>query len=148
MELDVVLHAYRRCHRPVPRPQRLPTRTEVVAAKRVLNTTFHPHYRRFLLEVSDVRGGVYEPVTLTNPHAHTYLLTVCHHAWDVWGVPRSCVPICHDNANFYGVLPYGMVHFWPHDAGTYTDERWPSLAAWIQAVLIDEASAARDQHRT
>lgn len=122
---------------PVPRPLRLPTSNEADDAERRLGVTFHPDFRRYLLECSDVVYGVLEPVTITCPESHTDLFRVAEAAWEGYGVPRELLPICEDNANFYCMNSSGEVVFWSHDGRA--SEKWASLADWIDHVWLDDS---------
>jgi hypothetical protein len=54
MNITDAIARLRELNEDVPRPMRLPTPDEVAAAERQLGMTFHPDYRRFLLEAGDV----------------------------------------------------------------------------------------------
>jgi hypothetical protein len=140
MNLDDAFRELRVRNEPVPRPFRLPTPAEVDDAERRIGVRFHPDFRRYLLEVSDVACGVIEPVTITCPESHTDLFSVAESAWDGHGVPRDLFPICEDNANFYCMNSAGEVVFWSHDG--WSPERWPSLADWIEHVWLDGFSGS------
>lgn len=135
--LDAAIQAYRQLNQPVPRPQRLPTQEEVDAMEAQLGTRFHADFRTFLLQASDVYYGSRAPVSITNPRSHTYLPEICESAWNVWEIPRELLPVCESNSNYYCITPEGQVVYWGHDDGEAT-ETWPSLAAWINQVLIKE----------
>src|SRR5262249_24064161 len=96
MTLNDALTELRRCNEPVPKPPRVPTDAEVQSAEIRLGIKFHPDYRRFLMEASDVVYGVLEPATITVPAAHNDLFHVTQTAWDKWDVPRKLLPICED----------------------------------------------------
>jgi len=100
-----------------------------------LGVTFHPDYRKYLAEASDVTLGTLEPATITEPYSHTYLPDVVEGARTV-GVPADLFPICEDNGDFYCLTLGGAVHFWSHNG--VTNERWPSLAEWIHKVWMRE----------
>ncbi len=135
MNLGDVLRELRTLNKPVPRPLRLPTLEEVEAAERRLQHRFHPDFRRYLLEASDVVYGFLEPCTVTPGGGHTDLIEIAQAAWEHGGVPRDLLPICVDNADHYCMNAAGEVVFRPHD-GT-SDETWPDLATWIQRVWIE-----------
>jgi cell wall assembly regulator SMI1 len=136
-DLTDVFDRLRQLDQPVPRPLRLPTASEVESVEEELGLSFHPDFRRYLLEVSDVVFGTIEPVTITNSAAHTYLATVAKDGRDYSNLPVDYAPICESNSDLYCVTPDGKVVFWPHD-GT-SDESWPSVAAWIEDVWIGES---------
>ncbi len=104
------------------------------AAEQRLGIRFHPDFRRYLLEVSDVVCGTKEPVTITIPDSHKDLLEVAEGAWVSYGVPRNLVPVCEDNADFYCMNPAGEIVFWSHNG--LSSEQWPNLAAWIEDVWL------------
>jgi hypothetical protein len=135
MTLDDAIRELRQRGEAVPKPSRLPTSGEIDAMERHLGVTFHSDYRKFLAEASDVVLGTLEPATITEPHSHTYLPDVIESARTI-GVPEDLTPICDDNGNFYCLTQGGAVHFWSHDGST--NERWPSLAEWIDKVWINE----------
>jgi hypothetical protein len=137
MDLDRAITELRRRNEPVPKPARLPTAAEVDEAERLLATRFHPDFRRYLLEASDVNYGTKEPVTLTLPGAHTDLHVVMEDARQM-GVPPGLVPICEDNGDFYCVNDRGEVLFWSHDG--HSEEKWSSIAEWIELVWLGEAA--------
>ena len=142
MTLDEAIAELRCRNEPVPRPARLPTEDEVSAAEATLGVSFHPDYRRFLLEASDVNSNVLEPATITAPESHTDLFRIAHRARGRWGVTGDLVPICEDNADYYCLTPDGRVIFWSHDAQAASGEEWPNLAAWIEQVWMYDYDAA------
>ena len=142
MTLDEAIAELRRRNEPVPRPPRLPTEAEVRDAEAKLGVTFHPDYRRLLLEASDVSYNVLEPATITVPGAHTDLFRIAQRARERWRVPPDLVPICEDNADYYCLAPNGRVIFWSHDMQAPNGEEWPDLAAWIEQVWMYDDDAA------
>jgi len=138
MNLDDALRELRRRHEPVPFPVRLPTPAEVESAERQLGVSFHPDFRRYLFEASDVNYGVIEPVTITRAGSHTDLCKVVGAAWEMVGVPRDLLPICEFNADFYCMNSAGEVVYWSHNG--WSPERWPSLADWIEQVWLEDFS--------
>jgi hypothetical protein len=137
MTLDQAFAALREQDEPVPIPARLPTEEEIADAEEILDTKFHPDFRRYLLEVSNVHVGALEPVTLRPPEAHTDLLQVAESAWEEVDVPRNLIPICEDNGDYYCMNKKGQIVFWSSDGAT--DEKWPNLAAWIEEVWLGES---------
>lgn len=133
MTLDAAIAELHRLNEPVPKPLRLPTPEEVAALARDLGRDFHSDFCRYLLEASNVTLGALEPVTAVPESGHTYLPRVVEAASD-YGVPDDLLPICEDNADFYGMTWEGEVVYWSHNGAT--SERWPNLAAWIEEVWI------------
>jgi hypothetical protein len=135
MNLEEIIRELRERNEPVPKPLHLPTAQEVEEAQRKLRVTFHPDYRRYLLEASDVVYGALEPATVTPGSGHTELIGIAQDAWEL-GVPRSLIPLCEDNGDYYCMNKAGQVVFWSHDG--LADERWADLATWIKEVWIDQ----------
>ena len=133
MSLDHAIHELRRLNEPVPKRPRLPTPEEVDALEREVGFSFHPDFRRYLLEASDVWVGVLSPVTALPETGYTYLPRVLESA-RAYGVPEELLPICEDNADFYCLNGRGEVEFWSHNG--WTDEKWSDLATWIEEVWI------------
>lgn len=133
LNLDEALGLLRSRRVRVPRPISLPAPEVVDAAERRLDVSFHPDYRRYLLEASDVTQGTLEPFVLTLPDSHIDLLARVPEAWAA-GVPRPLLPICEDNGDYYCLDSAGRVTYWSHD-GT-TSESWPNLATWILNLWI------------
>jgi uncharacterized protein YbjT (DUF2867 family) len=137
--LSEALRQLRAANEPVPAPARLPTAAEVDAAERALGVRFHPDYRRFLLEASDVVVGTLEPAPVLPGTEPLYLASIARGAWEV-GLPRDLLPIVEDNGDYYCMAASGedpAVVYWSHD-GT-TEDRWASLAEWITKVWIGES---------
>jgi hypothetical protein len=134
--LDDMIAELRELNETIPKPLRLPTPNEIESAERRLDYEFHPDYRKYLLESSDIVYGVLEPCTVTSGGGHTDLVEIAESAWRTGDVPRELLPICSDNADHYCMNEAGEVLFCPHD-GT-SDEKWPNLATWIKQVWIEK----------
>ena len=138
MTLDQTIEQLRELNEPVPIPMKLPTDQQIVETEKQLNVKFHPDYRRFLKEASDVVFGALEPATITDPDSHTHLMSVTTDAWEDMELPRKLLPICEDNGDYYCMTKDGGVVFWSHNDGDVTEE-WDDLATWIEQVWIGEA---------
>lgn len=137
MPLDQAMKQLRqRCER-VPKPLHLPTEAEVKNVEDKLGVRFHPDYRKYLLEASDVVFGTIEPATITRPDSHTHLPTICNDAWTC-GVSKEFLPICEDNGDYYCLTTKGEVVFLSHNG--FSSEKWPDLAAWIEQVWLGESA--------
>jgi hypothetical protein len=132
--LDEVIFELRSLNESVPNPMRLPTKEEVSNAELEIGFEFHPDYRKYLLEASDVIFGVIEPATLTIPGCHTDLHKISRVAWKNYSLPKNLLPICQDNADFYCMNKLGEVIFWSHNG--WTNVKWPNLASWIDEIWI------------
>lgn len=130
MTLDEAFDRLRAANEPIPKPLRLPTPEEVDAAERGVGVPFHPDYRRFQLEASNVVAGVLEPaVVLPNTMPYRDLRRMVETARKV-GVPLDVLPFCQDNGNYFFVDRAGRVGYWDHDDRT-ASTRHASLAEWI-----------------
>ncbi|MGE5611164.1 MAG: SMI1/KNR4 family protein [Bacillota bacterium] len=137
MTLDEAIRQLRTLNEPVPEPLRLPTPQEVSAVEQRLAVQFHPDFRKYLLEASDIVFDGLEPVTITRPKSPTDLEVVCAQAWDEWEIPRRLLPICEDNGDYYCMNARGEIIFWSHIGPS--QEKWRDLATWIEQVWIGEA---------
>lgn len=52
------------------------------------------------------------------------------------GLPNNWLPICEDNGDYYCIIPDGTLQFWISNRSS--DEKWPSLKAWIKEVWINQ----------
>jgi len=136
MTLPQAISALRSRNQSVPKPMRLPTEAEVAAAEDEIGQKFHPDFRRYLLEASDVVFGTKEPVTVADSAWNTHLPTVAESAWEEMELPKNLLPICEDNGDYYCLNKKGEVVFWSHDGAT--DEKWKDLATWIEECWIGE----------
>jgi hypothetical protein len=135
MDLETVIAHLRTLNEPVPRPRRLPTENEVDAAEARLGLIFTPDYRSFLLRASDVVYGTIEPATVTTNAGYLDLVDMATEAWNL-GVPEAWLPFCESDGDYFCLDSEGRVLLWSEDGPT--DESWPDLAHWIQAVWLDE----------
>ena len=139
MNMTEAIAALRARNETVPIPPRLPTAAEVDAAETELGVHFHPDYRRFLLEASDIVFGTLEPAQVTHDAGHRSLVDIANDGHDMLDLPKRLLPICEDNGDYYCMRASGKspeVIYWSHDGGS--DERWDDLATWIEAVWIGE----------
>ena len=137
MTMDQAIARLREMNETVPTPMRLPTAEEVSSVEEELEVKFHPDFRRYLLESSDVVVGAMEPVTIADPSSHTDLRSVCESAWEEMDVPRKLLPICDDNGDYYCMNKKGEIVFWSADGAS--EEKWKDLATWIEEVWIGES---------
>jgi hypothetical protein len=137
MTLDQAIAALREHNEEVPTPPRLPTEDEINETEKLLKVKFHPDYRKFLKEASDIVFGTLEPATITDPDSHTHLPDVAESAWEEMELPRKYVPICEDNGDYYCITKSGKIVFWSHNDQNVMEE-WDDLASWIEQVWIGE----------
>jgi len=105
----------------------------MASVEKELGVAFHPDYRKFLLEASDVVLGTLEPTTISPDSGHTYLVPLALDAWK-GGVPQGLLPIAEDNGNYYCMNNRGEVVYWSHDGAA--EEKWRNLESWIRQVWI------------
>ena len=138
MTLDEAFQKLRDASEPVPNPRRLPTPSEVDAAERDIGVPFHPDYRRFQLEASNLVVGVLEPAVVL-PNTIPYLdlretVKIARHI----GAPTDVLPFCDDNGDYFFIDRNGEIGFWDHNGRCAIMLR-KSLADWIVDVWLDTA---------
>lgn len=136
MTLGKIIIELRKINEVVPKPLRLPTLDEVDATETTLGVKFHPDYRKYLLEASDIVHGALEPATVTPDGGHTDLIEICRSAWGEMSLPKDLLPICEDNGDYFCMEENGKVVYWSHDG--VADESWPNLASWIENVWLNK----------
>jgi hypothetical protein len=130
MTLDQAFQELRRRNQPSPKPHRLPTEDEVRKAEQDIGFRFHPDFRRFQLEASDVNAGVLEPgLVLPDLPPYCDLRVIARHGWKL-GVPPNALSFCPDNGNYYFLDESGTVRYWDHDSRSESGRR-ASFADWI-----------------
>lgn len=134
--MEDVIEQLREANEPVPVPLELPDEDLLVEIQEALLIHIPDEMKAFLLTVSDVIYGSLEPVTVTDPNAHTYLPEVAATAWDE-GLPRELVPLCQDGDNYYAVEEDGTVLLWEADTGTTSEESWDSVWTWARDVWLE-----------
>ncbi|CAH0992440.1 hypothetical protein SIN8267_02560 [Sinobacterium norvegicum] len=118
-------------------PLELPDHDDIVDVEEQILIGIPGDFRLYLLECSDVIYGYYEPVTVADPHSHTYLPEVCSVAWSL-GVPRELIPLCEYRGEYYCVNESGEVVHWIN--GEINEGEWPTIWHWIKSVwLVDIA---------
>lgn len=95
----------------VPVPLELPSFDQLLDVEEAILIPLPADLKEYLLNASDVIVGSLEPVTVADPHSHTYLSEVAAYAWSI-GLPREMIPICQNGDNFYCIDQEGQVHYW------------------------------------
>lgn len=89
-------------------------------------------YKYFLKEVRNIEFGTLEPYSVIELSklwkAIEFIRSI--------GVSHDWIPFCEDNGDYYCLLPDGTVRFWDHNGSN--DEKWDSLADWVEKVWIEE----------
>ena len=115
-------------------PLELPDEDMLVEIEEQILVPLPFELREFLLQVSDVVFGSIEPVTVTDPHSHTYLPEVAANAW-AEGMPRELIPVCEHRGEYYGISEDGEVVRWAD--GEVTEDSWPSIWLWARDVWLN-----------
>ena len=114
-------------------PLELPDEDMLVEIEEQILVPLPYEFREFLLQVSDVVYGAIEPVTVTDPHSHTYLPEVAATAWAA-GMPRELIPVCEHQGEYYGISEDGEVVRWNGDV---TEDSWPSIWHWVRDIWLN-----------
>ena len=141
MTLDEAFDKLREADEPVPKRPKLPTAEEVDMAEREFGLSFHPDYRRFQLEVSNVVLGVLEPAVVV-PGVMPYL-SLRKMVGDArqMGVPADVLPFCQDNGDYYFIDRLGRIGIWDHNASRAIGLN-KDLAGWISDDWLGSADGA------
>ena len=134
--MEEVIEELRELNEPVPVPLELPEEELLVEIEEQLFINMPFGLREFLLTVSDVVYGRFEPVTVTDPQSHTYLPDVAATAWDV-GVSRELIPICAVGEDYYCIEEDGTVVYWDAQTGELTDETYETIWHWARDVWLE-----------
>lgn len=111
----------------------LPSHDDLVAIEEEILLPIPREFRNFLLECSDVIIGRLEPVTATDPGAHTHLPEVTANAW-ANGLPRDLMVVCQTGDNYYCISQEGEVQYWQD--GELTDQVWLDIWQWAEDVWL------------
>lgn len=134
---DVIANL-RLLNEPVPSPLTRPTLDDVARVEGILKRKLPDDFVALQLGAGDVVYGHYEPTTLAPDSGHTYIVQVAQDAWQS-GVPKSHLPICEDNGDYFCLTEDGKVVYWSHDGVSI--ESWPSLECWVQEVWLGKDAA-------
>ena len=134
--MEEIIEELRERNEPVPVPLELPDEEMLVDVQEQILIHLPFVLREYLLTVSDVVYGRLEPVTASDPHAHTYLPEVASVAWDR-GLPRDLVPLCQDGDDYYAVDAEGEVFLWQAASGELAEETWETVWHWCRDVWLE-----------
>ncbi|HHX35049.1 MAG TPA: SMI1/KNR4 family protein [Gammaproteobacteria bacterium] len=134
--MEEVIDELRERNEPVPVPLELPDEETLVEIQEQILIHLPYALREFLLTVSDVVYGRIEPVTASDPYAHTFLPEVTATAWDI-GLPRHLVVVCHFETVYYAVDEEGEVCAWDAESEEMLDETWESVWHWARDVWLE-----------
>jgi hypothetical protein len=131
--MDEVIENLRRVNESVPVPLDLPTEEDLVDIEEQILLKLPADYRHFLLTVSDVVYGRFEPATAADPHAHNFLPELTVEAWEN-GLPRYLFPICQDDFRYYCMDSEGIISLWSQEG--FADGEWESIWEWADRVWL------------
>lgn len=132
--MDEIIEELRRVNQTVPMPLELPDEELLVEIEELLFVALGADYRGFLLTVSDVVHGAYEPCTVVDPQSHTYLPEVAANAWDQ-GLSREILPICEIANGYYCIDEEGLVTMWQN--GLQQEDNWDSIWEWCRDIWLE-----------
>ena len=132
--MEDVVELLREQNEPVPVPLELPDEDLLIEIEEALSVALPDDLRDYLLLVSDVVCGHLEPVTVTDPHSHTYLPEMAAVAWSL-GLPRKYLPICAYDGGFYCIRHDGKVLLWNE---SMAEERWDTIWHWARDVWLPD----------
>lgn len=133
--MEEVLEQLRALNEPVSVPLELPDDDMLLEIQEALLISLPADLYQFLLYASDVVYGRLEPVTASDPNAHTYLPEVAAQAWDA-GVPRWLIPLCQASRDFYVVDAEGLVWLWEEQSERLAEQHWESVWEWVLEVWL------------
>ncbi|WP_298772723.1 SMI1/KNR4 family protein [uncultured Shewanella sp.] len=120
----------------VPVPLELPTFEQLVDVEEQILIPLPMALKEYLLYASDVIYGYLEPVTVSDPHSHTYLPEVTSYAWSI-GMPREFIVICQQGDSFFCIDQEGQVMLWSE--GEIQEDIWESFWEWAEEVWLQGA---------
>jgi len=136
--MEEVLDLLREHSEAVSFPMELPTDDDLLDIQEQLLIHIPYELREFLLNASDIVLGSLEPVTASDPRAHTYLPEVAALAWEQ-GLPRYLVPLCQNDDCYYAVQPDGEVVSWSCGEQDFLEETWETVWDWAHDCWLTTA---------
>ncbi|MDD7804919.1 MAG: SMI1/KNR4 family protein [Endozoicomonas sp. (ex Botrylloides leachii)] len=131
--MEDIIEALRENALDVPTSIPLPNEDDLVNVEEEILIPLPYDLREFLLQVSDVVYGSLEPVTITDPHAHTHLPEVASQAWSIF-VPRHLIPICQEGNSYYCISADGEICHWSQEG--QSEQTWSSIWQWASNVWL------------
>ena len=118
----------------IPVPLELPDDDDLIVIEEELLLPLPYEYKEFLLTVSDVVYGSFEPATASDACSHTHLPELASQAWDL-GISRELIPICKHRGNYYCLQQDGSIQFYENLQAT--EEEWSSIWHWAKDVWLE-----------
>lgn len=132
--MEDIIQSLKAAAQPQMVPLALPDEDMLIIIEEELLLPIPADVKQFLLTVSNIIYGSIEPVTATEPQAHTYLPEVTAEAW-ANGLPRHYLPICQVANDYYCVDESGEVFFWKD--GELTEQNWEDIWQWTKEVWLN-----------
>ncbi|MGX5175435.1 SMI1/KNR4 family protein [Aliikangiella sp. IMCC44653] len=118
---------------PQTTPLELPDHDLLVEIEEEILLPIPFEFKQFLLQVSNLVIGSLEPVTASDPQAHTHLPEVTAEAWAL-GIERDLIPICHHGDDYYCVTQSGEVQLWRF--AEQCEQEWEDVWEWALDVWL------------
>lgn len=136
--MDEIIELLRELNESVPMPLELPSEDDIVLVEEEILVQLDRQFRIYLLELSDIVYGSYEPVTIADPQSHTYLPEVAAVAWE-GGMSRELIPFCQVGDDYYCVDMEGRMVFWKREGpgGVLTEDFWENIWEWMREIWLD-----------
>ncbi|TQV73624.1 SMI1/KNR4 family protein [Aliikangiella marina] len=112
----------------------LPDEDDLVEIEEEILLPIPSDFKQFLTSVSNLVIGSLEPVTVTDPQAHTHLPEVTAQAW-ADGMPRDLIAVCSIGTGCYCINPEGEVMLW-QSGEIIDDEQWEDIWQWAKDIWL------------
>lgn len=112
----------------------LPDEDQLVEIEEELLLPIPADFKQFLLTVSNLVVGSLEPVTVTDPQAHTHLPEVTAQAW-ADGLPREFIVLCQIGQGCYCIAQEGEVQLW-QQGEFVAEQHWEDVWQWAEEVWL------------
>ena len=112
----------------------LPDEDDLVEIEEEMLLPIPSEFKQFLLSVSNLVIGSLEPVTVSDPQAHTHLPEVTAQLW-ADGMPRDLIALCQVGIGCYCVNQEGEVLLW-QNGEVIDDEQWENIWEWAKDIWL------------
>lgn len=112
----------------------LPDEDDLVEIEEEILLPIPGEFKQFLQTVSNLIIGSLEPVTVTDPNAHTHLPEVTAQAW-ADGMPRDLIAVCQVGLGCYCINQEGEVLLW-QNGEINEEEQWEDIWQWAKDIWL------------
>lgn len=112
----------------------IPDEDQLVEIEEELLLPIPREFKNFLIQASHLIVGSLEPVTVTDPNAHTHLPEVTAEAWQE-GLPREFIVVCKITDGYYCISQEGEIQLWQNHE-VVTDLHWDDIWNWVEEVWL------------